>query len=92
MSKTPNITIADIEGEWQESGFESGLIARCRAAWHKPIEDLSNEEMATLLRQKIAVEHILPLARQRVADGIDDDTEMFDGELREVIERLKQGI
>ena len=84
--KTDNISVADILGPWVEPDWDSGLIARCREAWNKPLQDLSREELATLLRQRYAVEHLLPIAKKRLADGDDDDTEMFDGELAEVIE------
>jgi len=80
------ISIADILGPWINPDWDSGLIDRLREAWNKPIRDLSNEDLATLLRQRFAVEQILPIARQRLADGIDDDMEIFDEELQEAIE------
>lgn len=83
---TDNISVAEILGPWVEPDSDSGLIARCRAAWNKPLRDLSREELATLLRQRFAVERLIPVARKRLEDGIDDDTEMFDGELQEAIE------
>lgn len=81
-----NLSVADILGPWVEPGWDSCLIARCRAAWSKPLRDLSREELATLLRQRIAVEHLLPIAKKRLEDELDDATEMFDGELQEAIE------
>jgi hypothetical protein len=89
---TDNISIADILGPWGEPDWDSGLTARCRAAWDKPLRDLSREELATLLRQRFAVEHLLPIARKRLADGIDDDTEMFDGELQEAVDYASRAI
>jgi hypothetical protein len=83
---TDTISMADILGPWVEPDWDSGLIARCREAWNKPLRDLSREELATLLRQRYAVEQLLPIAKKRLADGDDDDTEMFDGELAEAIE------
>jgi CDI immunity proteins len=83
-------SIADIMGPWVDPEFESGLIARCKNAWNKPLRELTNEELATMLRQKIATEHILPIAKARITEGIDDDTEMFDGELQEAIERAER--
>jgi CDI immunity proteins len=82
---TDTISIADILGPWIEPDWDSGLIARCREAWSKPLRDLSREELATLLRQRFAVEHLLPVARQKLQEA-DDDTEMFEGELAEAIE------
>lgn len=89
---TDQISVADILGPWIEPDFNSGLIARCRAAWSKPLRDLSREELATLLRQRIAVEHLLPVAKQRLKDGVDDDTEMYDGELGAAIEYASKAI
>ncbi len=83
---TDTISIADILGPWVEPDWDSGLIARCRDAWNKPLRDLSRGELATLLRQRCAVEQLLPIAKKKLADGDDDDTEMFDGELAEAIE------
>lgn len=78
-------SVADFLGPWAEPDWDSGLIARCRAAWSKPLGELSREELATLLRQRFAVEHLLPVARKKSQEA-DDDTEMFDGELAEAIE------
>ena len=83
---TDNISIADILGPWIETDWKSGLVERCRNAWNKPLRELTNEELATLLRQRFAVEHILPIASKRVLDGYDDDTEIDDGELERAIE------
>lgn len=83
---TDQISVADILGPWVDAHFESGLIARCRAAWNKPLRDLSREELATFLRQGIVVEHILPVAKQRLKNRVDDDTEMYEGELEAAIE------
>jgi hypothetical protein len=87
-----NISIADILGPWIEPDWDSGLIDRLREAWNKPLQDLSREELATLLRQRYAVEKILPVARKKLADGIDDETEIFDGELHEAIEDASKAI
>ena len=87
-----SISIADILGPWSEPDWDSGLIARLREAWNKPLRDLSREELATLLRQRIAVEQILPVAKKRLAESFDDETEIFDGELQEAIEDASRAI
>jgi hypothetical protein len=89
---TDNISVAQILGPWVEPDWDSGLIARCREAWNKPLRNLSREELATLLRQRFAVEQLLPVAKKRLEDGIDDDTEMFDEELQEAIEYASKAI
>jgi hypothetical protein len=84
MSIQPR-TVAEIVGPWEEPAAATGLIERCRQAWDKPIESFSNQELATFLRQKIAVEHLIPIAKRRVADHFEDGTEMYDEELTNAI-------
>ena len=79
-------TLSDLVGPWVDPDWNSGLIERCKSAWSKPLRDLSREELSTLLRQRIAVQHLLPIAKKRLEDGIDDDTEMYSGELQAAIE------
>ena len=85
-----SISIADIVGPWVEPSWESGLTDRCRKAWSKPLKDLSREELATLLRQGIAVEYLLPVAKQKVRAGIDDGSKKYDGELEEAIKYARE--
>jgi hypothetical protein len=80
-----HVSIADLLGPWVPQEYDSGLIERCRKAWDKPLRELSREELATFLRQRIAVEHLLPIAKLRISEGMDDDTEMYEGELKEAI-------
>ena len=80
--------VADVAGPWIDSDFESGLIERCKRYWCVPVSELPNEMLATYLRQEIAVEVILPEARRRLEAGIDDDSEMFEWELAEVVQRM----
>jgi CDI immunity proteins len=83
---TDNISVANILGPWVDSNWDSSLIERCKKAWNKPLQKLTNQELATFLHQKFAVEQILPIANQRVENGIDDDTEIYEGELKAAIE------
>lgn len=82
-------SVVDIEGPWIDSNSDSGLIKRVRKAWDKPMNELTNEELATLLRQKIAVQYILPLAKKRVEENYDDNSELYDGELKKVVMETK---
>jgi hypothetical protein len=81
-----HLSLADIIGPWIQPEWDTGLIERCRNAWNKPLRTLTNEELATLLRQRIAVKHLLPIAQQRLRDGFDDDTELSEGELQRAVE------
>ncbi|MCP4375337.1 MAG: hypothetical protein GY794_04070 [bacterium] len=71
----------DIEGLWKNPDFESGLIQHCRKAWKTPIDELSDEMLATFLRQKIALDPVIEEAQRRVESQNYDDSEMYDGEL-----------
>jgi hypothetical protein len=79
-------TVEDIVGPWKDPGFESGLIRRCRQYWSVPVEELTNEALATYLRQRIAVTLIAPEARKRIASGFDDGSEIYDGELAKALD------
>jgi hypothetical protein len=80
-------SIEEIEGVWEEPDVKTGLILRCHSARKKPIRQLSDMEIATLLNQDIGVEHILPEAKKRIATGKPDGTELFEKQLAEAAER-----
>ena len=80
------ITLSEIVGPWKDSGFESGLITRCKDAWSKPLDSLTNLELATYLRQNVATEHLIPLAKKRITNRNDDDSEFYDGQLAEALD------
>ena len=84
-------SLADLVGPWQEPAWESGLVARCRAAWNRPLEELTRAELAMLLRQRIALEHLLPLAQRRLAEGVrNDDSEFVEDELATAVARTSR--
>jgi len=72
----------DVEGEWIDPQFESGLVQHCREAWHVPFDELSDAMLATFLRQEIATEHVISEAQRRLERGSCDGSELYDGELR----------
>lgn len=43
---------------------------------------MTNEQLATFIRQKIAIDFTLPLALWRLEQNIDDDTELYEGQLQ----------
>jgi len=78
-------SLEEIEGVWKEPDFPSGLVHRCCAARKKPIDQLSDLELATLLNQDIGVQHILPEAIRRLERNHPDDTELFNGQLKKAV-------
>jgi hypothetical protein len=77
--------VADVLGPWTDPGFDSGLIRRCKQYWYTPVNAIPNEALATYLRQRIALGITIPEAQQRVAGGIDDGSELYEGELAEAL-------
>jgi hypothetical protein len=74
-------SVAEIEGPWTESSFESGLIDRRKRYWSVPIVKLPNTILAMYIRQRIAISAIVPEARRRLSSGLNDDSEVYEGEL-----------
>lgn len=83
-------SVADIVGPWVDPDFVTNLIERCRDAWNVPIGDLSNEMLATFLRQDIATDLIIEGAARRLEAGFDDDSEMYEGELVENVQEARE--
>jgi hypothetical protein len=80
-------SLEQIEGAWPEPEWQSGLVLLCHEARKKPIDQLSDVELATLLNQDIGVKHILPEAVRRLSRNQPDETEYFEGQLKEAVER-----
>jgi len=89
MPLSRSSTVADVEGPWADPDFDSGLIDRCRRGWNTPVAELTNELLATYLRQKIALSLVVPEAEKRIADNYVDDTEMYDEELVNALKSAK---
>jgi hypothetical protein len=85
MNREARSTIADVEGPWVDPDFESGLIERCKRGWNTPVADLTNELLATYLRQKIALSLTVPEAEKRLASKFVDDTELYEEELGDAL-------
>jgi len=83
-------TVADIEGDWVDGDFESSLITRCRASWYVPVGELSNQMLATFLRQGIAINIVLAEAKRRLDINYVDETELYDEELEVAVKKISQ--
>jgi len=90
MRSEPAKSVADVEGPWVDPGFASGLIERCRRGWDVPVGELSNEVLATYLRQGIGLAVVVAEARRRVGEGVEDGAEMYEGSWgTEGVERVR---
>ena len=50
--------------------------------------ELTNEALATFLRQRIALQLVVPEALKRLEAGFDDDSELFEGELANALSHV----
>lgn len=80
----------DIEGPWVAPSWDSGLIERCRKYWYVPVNELPDVMVATYLNQDIARPLMIEEARKRMAGGKRDGSELYDGQLKESVERVGQ--
>lgn len=83
-------TVEDIEGPWIDPGFDSSLIQRCHTNWSVPLSQLSNEALATFIRQKFAHSIVIPEAQRRVDTGYTDGTELYDEELDVAVKQFSK--
>jgi hypothetical protein len=79
-------SVADVEGPWVEADFNSSLIERCRKNWSIPVSKLSNYALATFLRQKFALDIVIPEGQRRLQTNFVDDTELYDDELDNAVQ------
>jgi hypothetical protein len=86
MSNLKARSVANIERPCVDPDYDSGLIQRCRKSWNTPIDELSNEMLATFLRQQIATMAILDEATKRLDINFDDGSELYEGELARAVD------
>ena len=91
MSFKKSATVADVEGPWLEPNFVSDLIQRCKLHWNTPVSELTNELLATFLRQEIALSLLIPEAKKRVAANFIDDSELYEEELAVALSTAEKG-
>lgn len=89
-NKYQNITAMDIHGPWVDSGFDSSLIERCRKSWKIPIHQLSDEVIATFIRNNIALKYALEEGKRRVSNNLYDDSLSYEDELIDYIKSAQQ--
>jgi hypothetical protein len=79
-------SVADVEGPWVEPNFDSSLVERCRENWSVPVEKLSNYALSTFLRQRFALQIVIPEGQRRLKVCFVDGTELDDDELANAVQ------
>jgi hypothetical protein len=85
---TDSLTVLKIVGPWSGDATTS-LMQRCKYAWNVPLTELSDHMVATFLEQLIAVPEVLAQAERRLASEERDETEYFEGQLKEAAHRAR---
>lgn len=57
------------------------MIEQCRENWTTPVGRISNYVLATFIRQRKAVQLVIPEAKRRIELNYVDETELYDEEL-----------
>ena len=83
-----DLSVKDIEGSSKGSA-ETGLLQRCKESWETPLSQLSDLMVTTYLNQKIALAHMIQEAEHRLATTARDDTELFDDQLAEALQKAQ---
>lgn len=81
--------VSDLVGPWSGATL-TGLTQRCRDAWDIPLTNLTDLMVATFLNQNVAVAEMLVEAKRRLETRKRDESEYFDGQLLEAVERANR--
>lgn len=63
----------------------TGLVERCKQHWFVPVNQLPDKMVATYLRQNIATALMIDEASRRLAAGIADGSELYEGEMADAL-------
>ena len=67
----------------EKGPFATGMIERINKALQKPIQDLDPSDLRLLIRQKMALEYVVPLAITAIRTNPMQSATYFDGDLLE---------
>ncbi|MEX0702877.1 MAG: hypothetical protein WD069_12345 [Planctomycetales bacterium] len=81
MAESQHLSVADVAGAWVEPDLDSGLVRRCREYWNTPVDQLPDVLLLTFMNQRIATDLVKTEVRRRIASGIRDDSELYEGQL-----------
>lgn len=71
-------SIEDLENDyWKEPEFKSGLTMMCYQARKKRINELNEDEICTLIRQKIGLEYLLPVAVKKIEEYMNNINDFY---------------
>ena len=73
-----NKSIEELENNfWEEPELKSGLTMLCYEARKKKINELSEDEICTLIRQKIGLDYLVPIAVKKIENYLSNITDFY---------------
>ena len=73
-----NKSIEELENNfWEEPELKSGLTMLCYKARKKKINELSEDEICTLIQQKIGLEYLVPIAVKKIENYFSNITDFY---------------
>ena len=72
----------------EETDFPTDLIKRCFQYRKIPINELSVDQIRTLLSQKIGVKYLIELAMDKLAEDIMIEADLYKGDLLETVSKI----
>lgn len=66
---------------WKETEFPTGLVERCHQYRKIPINDLTPEQLRTLIEQQIGLKYLVPLALGILGQDILTEGDFYKGDL-----------
>jgi hypothetical protein len=87
---TSTSSVADIEGSWIDPEVSTDLIERCKRYWDVAMGQLPDVMVATYLRQEIATQLMIEEAERRLAGGVTDNSELYEGELADALKSARR--
>ncbi|WP_440880839.1 contact-dependent growth inhibition system immunity protein [Tenacibaculum sp. C7A-26P2] len=89
-----NKSIEQLENDiWIEDGeFPSGLVERCFKYRKIPIGSLTNEQLRTLLSQRIGTKHLLPIVIKKLEENPLSEGDLYEGDLLESTIKIEEAV
>jgi hypothetical protein len=84
--KDPSITLEQLEGDsWGEPQYDSYLVRTIHALRRKPIAEFTIEDLRITIGQKFSLEHLTPLALNRLEIDPFAEGHCFPGDLLDAV-------
>lgn len=75
-------TLEQLENEvWDQPNYPSHLVMTVHALRKKPLKDFNTENLRIVIGQSFSLEHLIPLAIERLKENVLAEGDMYEGDL-----------